>query len=327
MKAEDIIDFSATVNPYSLPPEIIKCFNAEQIASYPDSQCFHVINALQKYYSLPEKFFTVNIGTSEIIYIFPHLFKRPLQFGPTYGDYQDAFTRLGRTMLNIDYPVDLNTLVLSIDKIRNAGADLLIICSPNNPDGKRVLITEIEMLCKLLPETVICIDESFQEMSYNCETCMPLISEYSNLLILKSFTKPFGLGGLRAGYAAGSSQLIQKIRNFSLPWGVSTIAQRIIPLLFEDIGYFKSQWLLLLNNRDSLCDNLTNRGLHIIKSVCPFFLLNVGDSEQVRQHLLKDFRIAVRSCSSFGYPELLRIMPGDKEKNQILLNALSILLL
>jgi histidinol-phosphate aminotransferase len=225
-------------------------------------------------------------------------------------------------MVTIDYPVDSDSLRVAIDTIKKAEADLVIICSPNNPDGKRLLHADIAMLCHQLPQTVICIDESYQEMSDNSETFVPGIPEFSNILILKSFTKPFGLGGLRTGYAAGAPGVVQKIKNCSLPWGISTIAQRIIPLLFEDMEYFRKRWNLILDNRNWLCGELESSGFHVNKSVCPFFLLNVGNSEQVRQEFLMKHRIAVRSCSSFGYPELLRIMPGDKEKNQLLLNAL-----
>lgn len=322
IKAEEIIDFSATVNPYPLPPKIVECFRHEQIAGYPDSQCFCVIEALHNYYNIPEDCFTVNVGTSEIIYNFPHLFKRPLQFGPTYGDYLCAFTRLGREMVTINYPVDHNSIEVSIDTIKKAEADLVIMCSPNNPDGKRMLHEDIERLCQQLPETVICIDESYQEMSDTCETFVPKITEFSNILILKSFTKPFGLGGLRTGYAAGSPEIVQKIKNCSLPWGISTIAQRIIPLLFEDMGYFRKQWGLILENRNWLCSELERSGFHTRKSACPFFLLNVGDSEQARQQILMKHRIAVRSCASFGYPALLRIMPSENEKNRMLLKAI-----
>jgi histidinol-phosphate aminotransferase len=225
-------------------------------------------------------------------------------------------------MMTINYPADSESLTLAIDTIKKAGADLVIICSPNNPDGKRLAQADIEILCQQLPDAVICIDESYQEMSDNCETFVPRITEFSNVLILKSFTKPFGLGGLRTGYAAGSPKIIQKIKQCSLPWGISTIAQRIIPLLFEEIDYFRSQWNLILENRNWLCTKFESFGLKVKKSTCPFFLLNVGNSEQVRQELLMKHRIAVRSCSSFGYPELLRIMPGAKEKNQILLKTI-----
>lgn len=281
-----------------------------------------MIQALHSYYRIPEECFTVNVGTSEIIYNFPHLFKRPVQFGPTYGDYRFAFARIGREMMTIDYPADRDSLDMAVGTIKMADADLLIICSPNNPDGKRVLNEDIMMLCQQLPETVICIDESYQEMSDSCGSFVPRIPEFSNLLILKSFTKPFGLGGLRTGYAAGSPEIIQRIKDCSLPWGISTIAQRIIPLLFNDIEYFRNQWNLILENRNQLCVEFENSGLKVKKSVCPFFLLDVGNSEQVRQELLMNHRIAVRSCASFGYPELLRIMPKEKEKNKILFKVI-----
>jgi histidinol-phosphate aminotransferase len=281
-----------------------------------------VIQALHRYFRIPEECFTVNVGTSEIIYNFPHLFKRPIQFGPTYGDYRFAFTRSGREMVTIDYPGDNESFTLAVDAIRKEDADLVIICNPNNPDGKRLLHTDIKMLCQKLPKTVICIDESYQEMSDNCATFVPLVPEFLNVLILKSFTKPFGLGGLRIGYAAGSPEIIKRIKRCSLPWGISTIAQRIIPFLFEEMEYFRNQWNLILENRNRLCTEFESSGMKVKKTACPFFLLNVGDSEQVRQELLMKHRIAVRSCSSFGYPELLRIMPGEEEKNRVLLNAI-----
>jgi histidinol-phosphate aminotransferase len=322
IKPEDILDFSATVNPYPLPERIVNCFNPEQIAGYPDSQCYEVIKALHDFYNIPQECFTVNVGTSEIIFILPHLFKRPVQCGPTYGDYQAAFARFGREIMTIDYPEDQNSLQTCINTINKAASDIVIICSPNNPDGKRLRPSDIEILCRQLKNTVICIDESYQEMSDDCETFIQRIPEFSNILLLKSFTKPFGLGGLRAGYAAGSPQIVQKIRSFSLPWGISTIAQRIIPLLFEEMDYFRKQWDLILRNRDWFSGELTSCGLQIKKTACPFFLVNVGDSELVRQKLLMKYQIAVRSCSSFGFPEFIRIMPAYKEKNQLLQNAL-----
>jgi histidinol-phosphate/aromatic aminotransferase/cobyric acid decarboxylase-like protein len=142
------------------------------------------------------------------------------------------------------------------------------------------------------------------------------------LLILKSLTKPFGIGGLRAGYAVSSGGVIKRLRTMMLPWNVASIVQRIIPALFQQYQYFSESWRQIIEERDTMSESLERSGLLVRKNRTPFLLAKVRDAERVRKHLLVNHHIAVRSCGSFGMPEWIRIMPGRPEQNFYLLEKL-----
>lgn len=317
-----IIDFSATVNPYPLPEQIQRLFSSEGISAYPDTECYEARRSLSAHYEIPTDWITITAGLTETIFILPHLYKRAVQFSPTYGDYSAAYQRLRKGVQSVRFPRSDADFGVAIDALKSKTFRLLIICNPNNPTGDYLPVYRIQELCEQFGHATICIDESYQEMGENCDSAMQLTTRFRNLLVLKSLTKPFGIGGLRAGYAVSSGGVLKRIRMNLMPWGVSSIAQRIVLSLINNHQYFRQQWTDILVKKHEILQALSNEGFAVSSGMCPFFLVKTGNAEHTRQRLLKEHHIAIRSCASFGMPEWVRIMPGREEQNLYLIDAI-----
>ena len=319
---ETVIDFSATVNPYPLPGFIRETIAATPLHSYPETDCHEATAALSAFYHLPAEWIAVTVGMTEIIFALPALYDTIVQFAPTYGDYQLAATRRNRTIRTVDFPGDDHAFSTVCTELRNSSFDLLIICNPNNPTGAWLSPEQIARLCVFFPGAVICIDESYQEMGEACESVIPLVSKHPNLLVCKSLTKPFGIGGIRAAYALSSGDCLRRIKERLLPWGVSVIAQRLIPQLLDNYTLFSGQWAATIRDRNELIVNMERTGFGVDIGRCPFFLVKVGNASRMREIMLREHTIALRDCTSFGMPDRIRIMPEGPENNKRLCRAL-----
>jgi histidinol-phosphate/aromatic aminotransferase/cobyric acid decarboxylase-like protein len=260
---------------------------------------------------------------TESIFALPSMFENAVQFSPTYYDYSAAFKKNEKSIKSIDYPDNEIDFEKTFDMLKNEKFDLLVICNPNNPDGKTVSLFQIEKLCGSFPSSVICIDESYQEMSLGCESALTLTQKFENLLVLKSLTKPFGIGGIRAAYAVSSSVIIEKLKYCFLPWGVSSIAQRIIPEIFEEWDYYKKQWIGIHKEKNRIVRGLNRSGVGTISSICPFIFVVCENATELRTKMLQKHKISVRDCTSFGMPHYIRVMPSDSRSNDTIIQVLS----
>ncbi|MDG5816015.1 histidinol-phosphate transaminase [Chitinispirillales bacterium ANBcel5] len=319
---EKILDFSATVNPLPMPQSIRSLFSADGIKSYPDPDSYDAINALSNYYNLAPEMFVITAGVTETIFILPQIANSAIQFVPTYGDYQMAFERYKKSIISLQFPASEKQLVSFVKYFRKKNADLLIVCNPNNPDGLYLTVDEIEYLCRELKDSIICVDESYQEMGKGSKSAVSIINSYENLILLKSLTKPFGIGGLRIGYTVSSAKNSGKIRSLVIPWGVSGLAQKVIPAVLDHIEEYKSQWNQIHKQKESLIGQIERIGIPVEHGVCPFFLIKMEKSVNIRLELLRRYSIAVRDCSSFSLEGKIRLMPSVDKNNRLLLEVL-----
>ena len=311
----EIVDFSATVNPFTLPEQVIQAITSNGIAAYPDPECHDAREAIEHHYSIPREWIALTAGMTEVIYILPLLYKSAVFFGPTYGDYARAFTRYRRKCMSVRFPKSPRDFDCIIDELSKMRFKLIMICNPNNPTGDYLSLHNFEKLCTRFKDTMVCIDESYQEMGDLCNTALPLLKNHKNLLILKSLTKPYGAGGLRVAYAVSSGKVIRRIKNNLLPWGVNVIAQRLVPAFFTLRTHFENQWRQIHEEKKWLYTELVKDGFRCVNGRCPFFLMGVTNSASLRLAMLKK-HIAIRDCNSFGLKNVIRIMPSTHSANQ-----------
>lgn len=317
-----VLDFSATVNPFPLPEKVKSLISPQGISSYPDIDCYEAIESLAAFHGIDVRQIAVTAGMTEALFALPRLFNTAAQFGPCYGDYAKAYRRYNQHMESLPFP-EGSSIPDTLERLQHRSFDVVIVCNPNNPDGRYLYPDSILQLCEAVPQTTVCIDESYQELGEDCETSLLFLSHCRNLLILKSLTKPFGIGGLRAAYAVSSQENILRLKNFLLPWGVSSIAQRIIPELVRSRETFEQQWKQIHVEKRRMLAEFDRLGIKTTSSRCPFFFLHCENATMLRRRLLVEFNIVVRDCTSFGMPKMIRIMPGIPEYNRLLVETLN----
>lgn len=320
--AEKITDFSANINPLGL------------YLSYPDPDCAGVKETLSKYLGIPKSNILIGNGSIEIIYLIPRLIIKPrvLIIGPTFSEYEKAVKISGGTVKYI-LTKEKSAFKLDLDSIlpRLKGVDIVFICNPNNPTGVLFYKNEIKKIIrKASKKTLIVIDEAFMDFVDMRDkfSFIKDVSRIKNMLVIRSFTKFFGMAGLRVGLAAGNKDLITRLGTFQYPWSVNTIAQITAPIFIKDKSFIKRSTALNERERGYLYRGLKKiRGLKVFESASNFILCKIENNKLNSAKLagiLGRRGILIRDCSNFHglSDKFIRVAVKKRTDNIKLLKAL-----
>lgn len=333
-----VLDFSANVNPLGPSPKAINAIKESfwRIPFYPDSNCTSLKEAISEYIGIisPENLIIGN-GSTEIIYLFAEAFikdnDRVLIPAPTFGEYEMAVLKAnGKTEhlpLTYDLKIDAKEFINRIEGVKAA-----FLCNPNNPTGLLIPFEDlIDIVDKAEKENAfIFIDEDFMDFAPK-EKRSSLIREihsYQNLFILRSFTKFFGLTGLRIGYGISNREVIEIMSKAKIPWNINCLAEAAAIATLKDLDFPDKTYRLIEEERDFLINELSQiKGFDIIPSDANFFLISIkktGLKAKELKHKLLNFGILIRDCDSFkGLDDYyVRVAIRTRKENEYLIEAL-----
>jgi histidinol-phosphate aminotransferase len=268
----------------------------------------------------PENIITGN-GSDESIDLIFKTFKGPvLSFNPTYAEYRIFSEALGEKYLQVDLEKDL-TFPLKRFIAESRKAKILVLCSPNNPTGG--VITEEELRNVLEEGKTTIVDEAYVE--FHGKSLAPLVKEYENLIILRTFSKAFALAGLRVGYIIASSKIISLLDRVKPPFSVNSLAIGAAIAALDDSKYMRSTVEKMTKDRGMLYKALKNKYTTYL-SESNFILADVSPqrSEDVYKKFL-DKKIIVRNLGKYpGFSgEYIRVSVGTTEENKKFIEALN----
>jgi threonine-phosphate decarboxylase len=332
-----VLDFSANVNPLGPSPKAIDAITESfwKIPFYPDSNTTSLKKAISKKIGISPENLIVGNGSTEIIYLFTEVFikenDRVLIPAPTFGEYEMAVLKAnGRVEylpLTHDFKIDAKEFIRKIKGVKAA-----FLCNPNNPTGLLIPFNDLINIVDKAEKnnTVIFIDEDFMDFAPK-EKDSSLIKEidsYQNLFILKSFTKFFGLAGLRIGYGISNREAIEIISRAKIPWNVNCLAEAAAIAALEDSEFSDKTRRLIEEEREFLMNGLSQiKGLNVVPSDANFFLINIKKTglkaKELKSKLL-NFGILIRDCDSFkGLDEYyIRVAIRTRNENEYLIEAL-----
>lgn len=328
------LDYSSSINPLGTPKKAIAAVKMSAnslVQTYPDPECRELKKSLSRYLGIDSEWFTVGNGAIEIIYWFAHTTTsvrgRVVIPIPTFCEYEVASQKVGAEVTL----VPLNNFDLDTDKIieKARGADAVFLCNPNNPTGMLATKQIMKIIENIDSSTKILLDECFIELADNPEanTMIDQISEFDNLVILRSLTKSFGLAGLRVGYCVCNPTLAKKLSTNKIPWNVNSLAQVAGVAALRERRCLSKARALIKKERRFLHDNIEKlESFHPIRSDSNFFLVHLQgrNSTQFRDRLLKKSGVLVRDCSTFTGmgAQYIRIAIKKHSENILLLKAL-----
>jgi histidinol-phosphate aminotransferase len=328
----ELIKLSANENPLGASPRAKEALvNAlDIIHRYPDGACSVLRDALSEFYGLPPDHFVFGNGSDELIHLFGVAYLDPgdgLMMGqPSFVRYI-ASAQLNQATLQAipltpDFRHDLEVMADAITE----RTKLVYLANPNNPTGTIVSRAELERFLERLPDHVLVIlDEAYFEYADHPEypNGLDYVRAGWNVVVFRTFSKAYGLAGLRIGYAVGRPELLDPIERVREPFNVNTLAQVAAAAALSDQAHVARTRTL---NREGLqmfseaCERL---GLRYVPSQANFLLIEVGDHcAQVQQRLLQR-GILVRTGEVFGMPTYLRVNTGTPEQNARFVEALA----
>ncbi len=324
---KDCIDFSANSNPLGTPPSVVRAA-AESLAymeNYPDPDCRELRGALARYESVSPEQVICTGGAAELIYgvclaVHP---RKALLVSPGFAEYEAALQALGDCQISFFSlrPEDGFVLPESFPERLTPDTDCVFLCSPNNPDGRIIphkLLLAIAGRCREYRIRLV-LDECFLDFAKEGRklSLVPLLPENPCILIMKAFTKRYGMAGLRLGYGLCSdTDLLERIGEVLPPWRVSSVAQAagIAALVEED--HVRRGREMVTSEREYLDRELRSLGLRTWPSEANYILFR-GPEDLFES--LRSRGILIRDCSNYrglspGYWRVAVRCPSDNRR-------------
>jgi len=330
-KNENIIDFSANINPLGLPRgvKIAIADNIDKAVHYPDINCEALREKLAEMYQISKEHLIFGNGAADVIFAVTIALKprKSLILSPTFAEYEQALRAIGSEIVYWDLKEknDFQTDEEILDAI-TPDIDMVFLCNPNNPTGKvmpKSLLMDLIKACKE-NNTIIVVDECFNSFLDDCEEMSVRNATlfFDNLIVIDAFTKIYAMPGIRLGYGIINNKRIHEFIEFSTqPWNVSVLAQVAGIAALEEKEYIVKTKELITAEREYLITELEKLGYRLYDSKANYILFKapIGLCEKCLEH-----NIIIRDCSNFRGLEdgFYRIAVRTHEENELLIAAL-----
>ncbi len=339
IKKEDIISFSANVNPIGVSPLLRDTLanHIDAITTYPDRNYTSLRRCIANYCNTDPENILVGNGTTELISLLiqTRLPKQALILGPTYSEYERSISiEGGKTYY---YPLkeeeDFQLNVSEFIAYLNPSIDFVVICNPNNPTSTGITISDMRKIldaCKL-HDIFVMVDETYIEFEKHMEqyTSIPLTEYYNNIIILRGTSKFFAAPGLRLGYAiTGNADLIKYINTHKNPWMINSLAAIAGEIIFSDDAYITETKELIFSERKRMYEALkANPNYKVYPPSANFILVRILKEGVTAEQLFEKAiyqNMMIRNCSTFPFldEKYIRFCIMDPDSNTRLLNCL-----
>lgn len=328
----DILDFSASINPLGPPASAIAAIQSslDQLRAYPDPTYGQLRRVLADLHQLPPDWVCPGNGSAELLtWASRELAQTETTYllTPAFGDYRRSLAAFGARVapqpLLEQWPQS-GEHPISIAPPPGCG---LLVNNPHNPTG---LLFDYSDLCDCLDAFhLVVVDEAFIDFLPPGQqpSLVPLVTQYPNLVVLRSLTKFYSLPGLRIGYAVAHPDRLRQWQRWRDPWSVNALAAVAAEAAVRDAEFQLRTWRWLPPARQQLIAGLAQKpGLTPYRSTVNYVLVHCRDSAtQLQRQLLQRHRILIRDCNSFSElgDSYFRVAVRTPEENQRLLEALS----
>lgn len=333
----DIIKLASNENPLGPSPKAVSVIRGEleDIALYPDGNGFALKRVLADYHNIDMKRITLGSGSDHILELAARVFLGPGRSAVisqyAFAIYNIVAQAAGAELLIADakapshgtqpYGHNLDNMLAKI----NDTTRMVFIANPNNPTGTWIGKTEMEKFLDAVPrDVVVLIDEAYvdyvEEDDY--PDCSLWLDKYPNLIVTRTFSKAYGLAGLRVGYALASAEVTDLLNRVRLAFNPNLLAQSAAVAALGDHEHIRKTVEMNNEGLQQMRDAYIDLGLEFIPSVCNFYTVDVGGpGKPVFDALLKE-GVIVRPVGNYGLTNHLRISIGTPEQNTRLISAL-----
>lgn len=324
-----IVKLASNENPLGMPESARQAMlaAASDLGRYPDANGFELKEALSARLGVPQDWLTLGNGSNDILELVAHAWLQP-GLSAVYSQYSFQVYELATQETGAR---------AIVTPAKNFGHDLpamraaiapdtrvVFIANPNNPTGTFLPAAEIEaFLQSVPPQVVVVLDEAYNEYLEPSlwVDAVAWVKRFPNLVLSRTFSKAYGLAGLRVGYGVGQPALTDLMNRVRQPFNVNSIAQAAAVAALADQPFLERSRSLNAEGVKLLQAAFDAMGLQYVPSYGNFVLVKVGDANAVNEKLLKA-GVIVRPVGNYGLPEWLRITVGLPQENQIFLDAL-----
>lgn len=327
---EEIIKLASNENPLGPSPKAIEAIikAAGDINLYPDDNCFYLKGKMYEKFDQPAENIIIGSGSVELIELIFKAYVNPgdqvIMSEPSFIMYKIACQIFGGDRIAIplkDYHHDIEAISRAI----NHKTKIIILDNPINPTGTIINKNEFASFLKKLPDKVLLVlDEAYREYieDDNYPDSLQYIKRFANIIILHTFSKIYGLAGLRVGYGFSNPDIIGALMKVRLPFNVNLIAQIAATAALDDTEYVRKS---LQNNeagKKYLYQEIKRLGLKYTPTYGNFILIHFNGDVQEVYEKAQQKGLILRTVREYGLPNSLRITIGTPAQNKKLIENL-----
>ncbi|WP_347549856.1 histidinol-phosphate transaminase [Pseudalkalibacillus hwajinpoensis] len=328
---KEVVKLASNENPYGSSEFVKEAIQKElsQLHIYPDGYAASLRTAVAERLQVDENQLVFGNGSDEVVQMLCRTYlekgTNTVMATPTFPQYrhnaviEDAEVR---EIPLVDGKHQLDKMVAAIDE----NTRIVWVCSPNNPTGEHVPEKELLSFMQQVPDHVlIVVDEAYKEYvtAKDFPNTLTSLSDNQNLVVLRTFSKAYGIAALRVGYGVANPEVVAAIEPSREPFNTSRVAQAAAIAALNDQNFIEMCRIENEKGRNQYYDFSSQYGLTVYPSQGNFVLIDFGvPADEVFDYLLRKGYI-VRSGSALGFPTSLRITVGSEEQNKDIIACLS----
>ncbi len=330
LQESSIIKLASNENPLGVSPKAQTAIRSvlDGLALYPDGNGFELKQALSRHLNVGMDQLVLGNGSNDVLELAARAFLAPAN-SAVYAQHAFAVYPLvvqAMGCAGIEVPAknfghDLDAMARAV----RPDTRIVFVANPNNPTGTLAPAADMERFISALPSHVLVVlDEAYNEYlrpEHRSDT-LSWLRKYSNLLITRTFSKVYGLAGLRVGYAVGSAAVADLLNRVRQPFNVNSMSLAAAAAALDDHEFVRQSYELNLAGMEQLTAGLKQLGLDFIPSHGNFVTVKVGEAKSVNNALLKS-GVIVRPIAGYGLPEWLRVTIGLETENARFLASLT----
>lgn len=295
---------------------------------YPEGPCPDLRQALAERFSVLEENIVISNGADNVLVLIASAFmnegEEALMATPTFSVYPTVTRIMGGKPVEVMLKAYTHDLPSMLKRVKRK-TKLIFICNPNNPTGTIVNQKELDAFLSKIPEHVLLIlDEAYWDFADSPDYPKGLnyVREGRPVILIRTFSKVYGLAGLRVGYAIGRADLMDCVYRVREPFPVHRLGQAGAVAALSDKTHAERSIRMVLEGRRYLYRELDELGLFYVPSQANFIFMDLGrDSKEMLQDLLKE-GVIIRPGYIWGYPTFARVTVGTPEDNRRFIQAL-----
>jgi histidinol-phosphate aminotransferase len=330
------LKLASNENPLGASPRAVEAIRREldKVSSYPDGNGFALKQTLAAYHGVPAVGVTLGNGSNEILELVARAFLRPgleaafskhaFAVYPLVVQAVNATARIASANPpehSMPYGHNLKALAALI----NDATRVVFVANPNNPTGTWIGSEPLRDFINDLPATtLVVVDEAYSEYVQNPDypSAVRWLEQFPNLIVTRTFSKIYGLAGVRVGYGLSHPDVAELLNRLRQPFNVSSLAQYAALAALEDSDHVTRSREMNTHGLAQFSRAFESRALSYIPSVANFICVNVGQAAlPIYEALLRE-GVIVRPVASYALPECLRITIGREDQNRRVLAAL-----
>lgn len=323
-----IIKLASNECPLGSSPKAVRAIkdNLSSLHRYPDGYAAKLKEKLADYHSLAPENFVIGSGSNEVLVFIGHCFMyrktSTVMSQHSFVVYKLLATAFGSEIIEVPMNGYTHDLSAMLDAVK-FNTRVIFVCNPNNPTGTIVREKEIQRFMNKVPDDILVVfDEAYKEIS--CEDLFDTVQyvrEKRNVVVLRSFSKAYGLAGLRVGYGIGRPAIIETLNKPRQPFNVNSLALVAAEAALDDKDF-------IIHSKE-----IYKRGIEYITKACDemelfyeypygnFIFINVGDGRKVTAELQNE-GVIVRPLINYDLHEFIRVTLGTESQNEIFIQSL-----